>query len=236
MRSQKLKQPGGASPRTYGDACAAAHALDLVGERWALLVIRELMLGPRRFTDLRRGLPGISANVLTQRLEGLEGAGILRRASLPPPVAAPVYELTEWGREAEPIVRALGRWGARSPRHDPTLAFSAAALVLSLRTMFDPERGEGFKKRVGLRVDGESFVARVKKGRLLVEHGDLAGCDCVLSARAPVLAAVIYGGADVGVLADAAELGLEGEAAVVERFARLFPMPAKAPPAPASAR
>ena len=138
--------------RRYDDACAAAHALDLVGERWALLVMRELMMGPKRFGDLRPSLPGISANVLTQRLEGLEAAGVLRRRKLPPPANAQVYELTAWGYESEPIFQALGRWAARSPTHDPTLPFSAASLLLSLRTMLDPARAEGHRRKIGFRL------------------------------------------------------------------------------------
>lgn len=121
--------------RRYGDACGAAHALDLLGERWALLVMRELMFGPKRFGDLRADLPGISANVLTQRLEGLEAAGVLGRRKLPPPASAQVYELTPWGDESEPIFQTLGRWAARSPAHDPSLPISAASLMLSLRTV-----------------------------------------------------------------------------------------------------
>src|SRR3954468_14737795 len=100
----------GPSRRRYDDACGTAHALDLIGERWALLVMRELMLGPKRFSDIRAGLPGISANVLSQRLEGLEAAGVLRRRRLPRPAAVRVYELTDWGYESEPILQALGRW------------------------------------------------------------------------------------------------------------------------------
>src|SRR4028119_1225535 len=96
------------SRRRYEDACAAAHALDLVGERWALLVIRELMMGPRRFGDLRASLPGISANVLTQRLEGLEAAGVLVRRKLPPPAAAQAHELTGWGYGGGRIFQAPG--------------------------------------------------------------------------------------------------------------------------------
>src|SRR6187455_2025237 len=138
MRSEEL------SRRTYEDACGAAHALDLVGERWALLVMRELMLGPKRFSDLRSDLPGISANVLTQRLEGLEAAGLLVRRRLPPPASAQVYELTPWGYEAEPIVQSLGKWAARSPAHDPTLPISATSIMLSFRTMFDPARAGDF--------------------------------------------------------------------------------------------
>ncbi|HYJ29191.1 MAG TPA: helix-turn-helix domain-containing protein, partial [Allosphingosinicella sp.] len=125
----KLQRTTDSGPkRRYDDACGAAHALDLAGERWALLVMRELMLGPKRFTDLRADLPGISANVLTQRLEGLESAGVLARRRLPPPAPAQVYELTPWGYEAEPIFQVLGRWAARSPSHDPSLPLSAASL------------------------------------------------------------------------------------------------------------
>src|ERR671933_478014 len=104
-----------ATGRTYDDGCAAAHALDLVGERWALLVVRELLLGPKRFTDLRAGLPNASPNVLAQRLRELERAGVMRRRNLPPPAASRVYELTEWGEELEPVIIRLGGWGARSP-------------------------------------------------------------------------------------------------------------------------
>src|ERR1700712_553090 len=115
MKSAKITKQAESRGRHYEDACAAAHALDLVGERWALLVIRELLLGPKRFGDLRDSLPGISANVLTQRLEGLEATGVLTRHKLPPPANAQVYELTPWGYESEPIFQTLGRWAARSP-------------------------------------------------------------------------------------------------------------------------
>src|SRR3954469_9371778 len=107
MKLEKLTE---AARRSYDDACGAAHALDLVGERWALLVMRELMLGPKRFPDLRADLPGTSPNVLPQRLEGLEAAGVLVRRKLPPPASVQVYELTPWGYESEPIFQTLGRW------------------------------------------------------------------------------------------------------------------------------
>src|SRR3954453_5510820 len=103
------------SRRKYDQGCGSARALELVGDRWALLVVRELLLGPKRFTDLRDGLPGIGPNVLSQRLKELEEIGVLRREQLPPPAASTVYELTEWGHELEEILVRLGRWGARSP-------------------------------------------------------------------------------------------------------------------------
>src|SRR5688572_7975341 len=178
MKSQKITDSGqAAAKRRYDDACGTAHALDLVGERWALLVMRELMLGPKRFSDLRESLPGISANVLTQRLEGLEAAGVLVRRRLPPPAAAQVYELTEWGYESEPIFQALGRWAARSPLHDPTLPFSTASLVLSLRTMFSPERAKDLQARVGFHLGEETFLAHLTKGRIEIARSDLDGAD-----------------------------------------------------------
>src|SRR3954447_25173303 len=163
MKSEEL------SRRTYEDACGAAHALDLVGERWALLVMRELMLGPKRFSDLRASLPGIRANVLTQRLEGLEAAGVLTRRKLPPPASAQVYELTPWGYESEAIFQALGRWATRSPLHDPTLPLSTVSLFLSFRTMLDPTHARGIKAQIGFRIGAETFLLRLANGKIEVD-------------------------------------------------------------------
>ena len=149
-----------ARTRTYGEGCAAAHALDLVGERWALLLVRELLLGPKRFTDLRAGIAHGSPNVLAQRLRELEQAGIVRRRTLPPPAASRVYELTDWGLELEPVVTALGRWGARSPAMPHGTPMSLDSHVLAMRTMFDPARA-GFDATYGLRLDDVDFRARV---------------------------------------------------------------------------
>src|ERR687894_1924441 len=118
----------GEAKRSYDDACGTAHALELIGERWSLLVLRELMLGPRRFSDLKSDLPGISANVLTQRLAELEERGLVRRAKLPPPASVQVYEATAWGREAAPVMRALGRWAVRSPQHSTELFVSPVSI------------------------------------------------------------------------------------------------------------
>ena len=145
--------------RVYEDACGTAHALELIGDRWALLIVRELLLGPKRFSDLRAGLPGISANVLTQRLEELEAAAILVRRKLAPPAAAWVYELTPWGLEAEEVVKVVGRWAARSPSHDPRLPISVASTVMSMRSMFSPERAKDVSGKVGFRFGEEEFVA-----------------------------------------------------------------------------
>ena len=230
MKLEKItEQPETRSRRHYEDACAAAHALDLVGERWALPVMRELMLGPKRFSDLRASLPGISANVLTQRLEGLEAAGVLVRKKLPPPASAQVYELTEWGYESEPIFQALGRWAARSPAHDPTLPFSAASFLLSLRTMLDPRRAGGLHARIGFRLGEETFLARLAGGRIEIARGDVDDADLVFTGTPPVLAGAIYGGQPLGALEGAGVLGIRGDRALAERFVGLFPLPPKAP-------
>ncbi|HZB61661.1 MAG TPA: winged helix-turn-helix transcriptional regulator [Microvirga sp.] len=229
MKLEKITENSEArSRRRYEDACAAAHALDLVGERWALLVMRELMLGPKRFSDLRASLPGISANVLTQRLEGLEAAGVLGRKKLPPPASTQVYELTEWGYESEPIFQALGRWAARSPSHDPTLPFSAASLLLSLRTMLDPLRAEGLDARIGLRLGEETFLAHLGGGRIEIARGPLDEADLVFTGTPPVLAGAIYGGQPMKALEGAGALRIEGDRALAERFISLFPLPPKA--------
>jgi DNA-binding HxlR family transcriptional regulator len=215
------------SKRRYDDACGTAHALDLVGERWALLVMRELMLGPKRFSDLRADLPGISANVLTQRLEGLEASGLLVRRKLPPPSSTQVYELTQWGYEAEPIVQSLGRWAARSPAHDPTLPISGTSIILSFRTMFDGERAKGMKASIGLRLGTEVFSGTIAGGRLDIGRGDPEGADFIFTGTAPALAAAVYGGQSLEALAAAGALRLEGDRSLAERFLGLFPLPPK---------
>jgi DNA-binding HxlR family transcriptional regulator len=228
MESQKITEAGSApGRRRYEDACGAAHALDLVGERWALLVIRELMLGPKRFNDIRAGLPGISANVLTQRLEGLEAAGVLVRRRLPPPASARVYGLTPWGYESEPIFQALGRWAARSPTHDPSLPLSAVSLLLSFRTMFDAERARGLDARIGLKLGEESFLVRIAEGKIRAVRGAAAGTDLVLTGAAPAIAAAVYGGQPLAALEAAGALRVEGDRALAERFLTLFPLPPK---------
>ncbi|MGO4570370.1 winged helix-turn-helix transcriptional regulator [Microvirga sp. 2TAF3] len=213
--------------RRYEDACATAHALDLIGERWALLVMRELMFGPKRFSDLREGLPGISANILTQRLEGLDAVGVLKRRKLPPPAGVQVYELTAWGYESEPIFQTLGRWAARSPAHDPSLPFSAASLLLSLRTMLDPERAEGIDMRVGFRLESETFLGHLADGRIEIARGALDEADMIFSGEPQVLASAIYGGQPLDALEAQGMLRIEGDRALAERFVGLFPLPSK---------
>lgn len=228
MKLQKITDSAqAASKRRYDDACGTAHALDLIGERWALLVMRELMLGPKRFGDLRGDLPGISANVLTQRLEGLESAGLLVRRRLPPPASTQVYELTPWGYEAEPIVQSLGKWAARSPAHDPTLPISATSIMLSFRTMFDAVRAGDFRARIGFRLGAESFLAKVEDGRFESGRGETEGADVIFVGTPTGLAAFVYGGQPIDALEGAGMLKVEGKREVAARFAGVFPLPLK---------
>jgi DNA-binding HxlR family transcriptional regulator len=216
------------SRRRYDDACGTAHALDLIGERWALLVMRELMLGAKRFSDVRADLPGISANTLTQRLEGLESAGLVVRRRLPPPASAQVYELTEWGYEAEPIVQAMGRWATRSPAHDPGMPLSATSLMLSFRTMGDPARMAGLYARIGFSIGEEAFLLRISSRGVDVERAPAAGADVVFTGPAPAIAGAVYGGVPLAALQAGGALRIEGDRALAERFTTLFPLPPKA--------
>ncbi|OJH33723.1 transcriptional regulator [Cystobacter ferrugineus] len=228
MKSEKVTSKAKVPmKRWYDDACGTAHALELVGERWALLIVRELMFGARRFSELRGDLPGISANVLTQRLEGLEAAGILTRRKLPPPASVQVYELTPWGYESEPIFQVMGRWAVRSPDHDPTLPLSPAALMLSFRTMLAPERAAGLQATVGFRCGEQSFVARLDAEGLAISRGEPVDPDVSFEGDPMTLASVVYGGRPIADAEAAGALRVGGHRALARRFVTLFPLPAK---------
>jgi DNA-binding HxlR family transcriptional regulator len=226
--------------RPHKDGCAAAHTLDLVGERWALLVVRELMIGPRRFTDLRAGIPDISPNVLGQRLKELEETGVLRRRTLPPPAASHVYELTDWGYELEPVLQALGRWGSRSPTmpHDGELGLRS--FVLAMRTMFNPNAAKGLRATYELRLSEEPFHAKVGGGRFEIEPGEAADPDATIHAVDHMnLVDVVFNGRPLGDALKAGDIGIEGDRKAAERYVNLFPLPDEVSPAetgaPASA-
>jgi DNA-binding HxlR family transcriptional regulator len=207
--------------RRYDDACGLAHAMELLGDRWAMLVLRELAYGPRRFSELKADLQGISANVLTQRLTELEGRGLVRKIKLPPPASVQVYQATEWGMEAVPVIASLGRWAARSPWHDATLAMSHVSVIMSLQTLISPKLAEGLNARVGFRLGDADYVTTVHDGRLDVERGEVTGCDVVFSGTPTAVAAVIHGGAPFDMIS------IEGDMELAKRFVKLFPLPPK---------
>jgi len=214
--------------RWYQDACGLAFAMELVGERWSILIIRELMLGGRRFSDLRGSLPGISAKVLTERLAGLEQAGVLVRRKLPPPAASQVYELTEWGYLAEPALLEFGRWAARSPRHDPQLPLSPVSFMLSLRTMIDHAAAAQLDLSVGFTVDGESFLAELRGGELPVRRAEFGEGDIAFEAPKPLpLLRLFYGKRPLEEVEREGDVRVMGDRALAERVVALVSLPEK---------
>lgn len=169
--------------RAYGQYCGFSRALEIVGERWAFLVVRDLFVAPKRFSDLQRGLPGIPSNVLTTRLKELEEAGVIQRAVQPRPAGGVAYELTEAGRGLERAVIELGRWGAKrlgEPRADEVV--TEDSMVMALRTTFRPEAAEGVNARYELRLGEIVLHAIVKNGTAVVEKGPLENPDIVIEA------------------------------------------------------
>jgi DNA-binding HxlR family transcriptional regulator len=213
--------------RWYDDACGTALALELVGERWSLLIVRELMYGGRRFSEWKGSLPGISANILTQRLDSLEASGVLVRRRLPPPASVQVYELTPWGYESERAIQELGRWATRSPLHDPALPLSAASLMMSFRTMISPERSAGIDARIGFRLGTEEFLTHVTPGQVAVHRGDPSSAELVFQSDPMNMASVVYGGRPLAAAEADGAVRIIGDRALAERFVMLFPLPAK---------
>lgn len=219
--------------RNYGQFCGLAHALELVGERWALLIVRDLLVGPRRFTDLRRGLPKIPTNILSARLKELEASGVVQRRLLPRPEGSVVYELTGYGHELEDVVLRLGLWGARSmgqPRPDDAL--TSDAMVLALRATFCGEAAGDLTAGFELRL-GEDVVvnARVHDGTVEVAEGPLAGADLVIR-TGPALRSLLAGELTPSQALAAGAVQVTGDPTLLERFVEAFhipPLPARSP-------
>jgi DNA-binding HxlR family transcriptional regulator len=219
-----------AGKRTYGDRCGVARALDLVGERWALLVVRELLLGPKRFTDLRAGLPHVGPDVLAQRLRELEAAGVVERRRLPAPAASQVYELTPRGHDLEPVVLALGRWGSVAPfppREDARIGVDA--VVVALKTLFHPEAARGVRGTYELRLGEDRFRAEVDDGRFEVARmadGDGSAPDATIATDPGTLATVLWHGRRLSEALSAGDVVVEGSRAAARRLLGLFPLEA----------
>jgi DNA-binding HxlR family transcriptional regulator len=211
--------------RTYGDRCGVARALDLVGERWALLVVRELILGPKRFTDLRAGLPNMGPDVLAQRLRDLETIGVLRRTKLPPPAGTQVYELTDWGHELEPVVLALGAWGSRAPFPSGDARLGVDSAVLALKTLFDPAAAGSLDEEVEIRLHGEPFHARVTGGTFTVARGASEAPAAVIDTDPATLSRVLWHGRQIAGAIRSGDLRITGDRSAGRRFLALFPAP-----------
>lgn len=228
MKSEKITRERSApSERRYDDACGTALALEFIGERWSLLIMRELVFGPRRFGELRANLPGISANVLTQRLESLEEVGIVRRYRLPSPANVQVYDLTDWGLEAAPLMRDLGRWAARSPRHDPSLFMSAASAMMSLQALVDHGRAIALPIAVAFHFPGEDFIATVAGGEILVRRGTMTAPDLAFTGDTMAMRRTIYGKATLTRDGVGGTLAFTGDSDLAQSFVDLFVLPEK---------
>jgi DNA-binding HxlR family transcriptional regulator len=190
-----------------------------------MLVVRELMLGAKRFGDLKDDLPGISANVLSHRLDELEQAGLVTRHKLPKPAAVWVYDLTDWARELEPVLRSFGRWAARDPHHRKDLHFGVTSLVLSLRTNFDAARADRLNLTVQLRSDDATLVARVARKKLSVEPGEATEPDTTITGDPRMFASVVYAGRPLSDAIRSGDLVVDGDQAAAEVFLSLYTLP-----------
>ncbi|MEU7916567.1 winged helix-turn-helix transcriptional regulator [Microbispora bryophytorum] len=202
--------------RTYGDPCATARALDLLGERWALMIVRDLLFGPKRYSDLQSGLPNASPTVLSQRLRDLEEGGVIRRRRLGPPARAWVYELTEWGHDLEPILVHLGRWGRHSPLKETTTPLGTDSLMLAVKSHLEPARLGDLDATFLVDVGGDVFTLRVSGGELAIRRGEPDRQDTTLRTDPAVFKALVIDGTPLGQAGEPLEI--TGDRAAFQRL------------------
>jgi len=208
--------------RGYDDPCGIARGLDIVGTRWALLVVRELMLGPKRFGDLLGGLTGMSAETLAQRLRQLEDGGVVVKTTLPPPASAQVYGLTDWGYDLQPVVVALGRWGSRAPFPPGDAELSPDAMMLALPTVFDPARAEGVDATFGLELDGQPFHVTVADDGLEMARGAGDAPVATLVTDTATLPGLLWRDVPIERAEANGTLAIEGSRRAARKFLKLF--------------
>ena len=204
--------------RSYGDQCGVARSLDVIGERWALLIVRELLLGPKRFNDLMAGLTGASPNVISQRLRELTGSGVIRHRDLGPPARVRVYELTDWGRELEPVVLHLGQWGTRAPLPEGA-GWGLDSLLLALQATADPAVVNG---RYELRIGSEVFTVDGTSGSVRVRRGTADRPDAALTTDADTLHAVALGNRPIADTVEPGDLRLDGDPQAISGLTSLL--------------
>lgn len=201
--------------RVYDDGCAIAHAMNFIGDRWALLIVRDLMLGPKRFTDLQTGLRNVGANALAQRLHELERSGVVRRRVLPPPAGSRVYELTDWGARLEPVLAELARWGLASPV-PPAGDVGADSLLLGLRTFCAPARLPTRTATLDIALGDDHFAVRIARRRVEITRGQPDRADATVETDRASFAALLDGSAGVTDLIRDGRAHVNGYVAVVE--------------------
>ncbi len=213
--------------RSYGDACALARALDVVGERWALLVVRELLFGPQRFSDLRHALPKASSNLVADRLRELESRGVIGHRKLPPPAGSSVYELTEWGAQLESVILALGDWGARVPVPTTETTLSAASVLLFLRGAAHPSP-DAASTVYGLELDDRVWTVQTENGELHVQPGPPAHADVWLRTDPKTLNALLNDPHTLHAAMSEATIVVNGNISALHRLLRSVTIPAPA--------
>jgi DNA-binding HxlR family transcriptional regulator len=217
--------------RTYGQFCGLARALEMIGERWSLLVIRDLVLGPKRFTELQRGLPRIPSSILSSRLNELERSGVVRRRVLPELDAAVAYELTEYGGELDQIVLQLGLWGARSlDERSAQGVFTLDSAILSLYTTFRPDEARGVQVAYELRYGDMVVHALVDNGALKVGEGPYADADIAIAPQGQVMLKLLKGELSATEAVGHGDIHIEGPAEHLHTFTRMFHVPAAPEP------
>ncbi|MFC6082407.1 winged helix-turn-helix transcriptional regulator [Sphaerisporangium aureirubrum] len=212
--------------RSYGQFCGLSRALESVGERWALLIVRDLFVGPRRFTDLRRGLPRIPTNILSARLKELELAGVIHRRVLPRPAASVVYELTAYGQALEDVVLSLGLWGAMAMGDpEPGEIATVDSVTMALRSTFRPEAARGLNTSYEFRLGGLVLSVRIDDGALTVIPGPLPDAELVLECG-PELRALMAGELAPDEAVEKGMVTLTGDPADLVRLVEVFRIPA----------
>jgi DNA-binding HxlR family transcriptional regulator len=209
--------------KRYDQYCPIAHALCAIGERWSLLVVRELIEGPKRYTDLAAGLPGVSTNILATRLRDLETRGIVRKRKLPPPAACTVYELTEYGAELEEVVYAIARWGARTlgpPGPDDELEPDWG--VNAFPAMFNPTAAQGLSGRFVLRIDENTFTVSLVDGRVAVVVGADTDADFDAAFDMETMFGLASGDLPAAEAVEQGLVELDGDVEAFERFFQAF--------------
>ena len=211
--------------RSYNQFCAVARALDVIGERWTLLLVRELLLGPKRYGDLLAASPGIGTNLLADRLKEMEAQGLIERATLPPPAGSTVYRLTRAGGELEPVVRALGRWGGRfMDRREPDQHLSAGAYFVAIREWFRPERVKGLREAYEFRVDGRVFEVRVSDSACTTSEGSANGATAILTMSVETLDRLLRGEVNAAEAIADGRVKVEGDESALIRFLGMVEM------------
>ncbi len=213
--------------RSYNQYCGLAYALDIVGERWTLLIVRELMAGPRRFTDLLEGLPGISTNLLSERLKELEQQGMLRRRTLPPPAASSVYELTALGLALEKSLLELGKWGSQfvPPSPEGAAVLHVSSYALTLKTFFRPEQAQGLNEAYELHIDNEVLQVQIKDGELHIQQGEALKADAMFHTDVRSYLGLLTGEIRPDAAIEKGQIRIEGDPGALRRFLNVCGLP-----------